>query len=226
MINLRADFPFSRLHLIRRNWKLVGTTALVLAIQLLAEVQLLRTNIKDINTSLIYTMDWGLGYLFLAMLGICLIKFIYDFLYYRKFVFGIDEDNFVLIFGLFTHHEHVIPLSRMSGISVDKNFLDVLMGLADVTVSAPFDVTDRYIKLSGFSYFTARMLENYLVGLVPEGVEVPREKHLEENQVNEMPYNPTSESSLTGKHRKDEGSRRSKYLKSKVFPPEIDDIDT
>lgn len=77
-----------------------------------------------------------LALLILVCVLAVVLNFLYHYAYYKTYYYDITNDMLVIRKGVFTPKEISIPFSRIQDVYVDRDFLDLLLGLYDVHVSS------------------------------------------------------------------------------------------
>ncbi len=78
---------------------------------------------------------WFAGLLFTALMVACIVKYIYEYYYYKSYFYDVNDDVLIVKKGVFGSRELVIPFEKIQDVFVDRDWLDLAFGLYDVYVS-------------------------------------------------------------------------------------------
>ena len=78
---------------------------------------------------------WLLIPLFVLLALICVIKYVYEYYYYKKYFYDLNDEVLVIRKGVFGSRELTIPFEKIQDVFIDRDWLDLAFGLYDVYVS-------------------------------------------------------------------------------------------
>ncbi len=73
--------------------------------------------------------------LFAFLASICSLKYIYEYYYYKRYFYDLNDDMLVIRKGVFGSRELMIPFEKIQDVFVDRDWLDLAFGLYDVYVT-------------------------------------------------------------------------------------------
>lgn len=80
-------------------------------------------------------LSWLLIPLFVLLALVCAIKYIYEYYYYKKYFYDLNDEMLVIRKGVFGSRELTIPFEKIQDVFIDRDWLDLAFGLYDVYVS-------------------------------------------------------------------------------------------
>jgi membrane protein YdbS with pleckstrin-like domain len=103
-------------------------------------------------------------FLLLALILIAIfLNILYNYLYYKKYYYNIKDDLLVIRKGLFLPDEISIPYNRIQDIYVDRDTLDLILGLYDVHVSSATTESGKDAHIDGVTYANAVKLKEMIL---------------------------------------------------------------
>ncbi|MCX6775781.1 MAG: PH domain-containing protein [Candidatus Micrarchaeota archaeon] len=100
--------------------------------------------------------------IFLAMT----LNILYHYIYYKTYYFNIKEDVLVIRKGVFMPDEISIPYNRIQDIYVNRDFLDLILGLYDVHVSSATAESALDAHIDGVTHKNAVKLKEMVLDKV------------------------------------------------------------
>ena len=91
------------------------------------------------------------------------INFLYHYLYYKTYYYNVKDDVLVIRKGIFIPDEISIPYNRIQDIYVDRDTLDLLLGLYDVHVSSATVQSGKDAHIDGVKYGSATKLKEMIL---------------------------------------------------------------
>jgi membrane protein YdbS with pleckstrin-like domain len=104
--------------------------------------------------------------LVMICLAVFIINFLYHYVYYKTYYYDITNDMLVIRKGVFTPKEISIPFSRIQDVYVDRDLLDLVLGLYDVHVSSATLQSGVDAHIDGVSAQNASILKEIILGKV------------------------------------------------------------
>jgi membrane protein YdbS with pleckstrin-like domain len=101
--------------------------------------------------------------LFALIFIVISINIFYNYLYYKTYYYNIKEDLLVIRKGLFLPDEISIPYNRIQDIYVDRDTLDLILGLYDVHVSSATTESGKDAHIDGVTYANAVKLKEMIL---------------------------------------------------------------
>jgi membrane protein YdbS with pleckstrin-like domain len=94
---------------------------------------------------------------------------VYEYYYWARYFYDMDEHNIVVRKGVFAQKEITIPFSRITDVYVDQDLLDVLFGLYDVHVSTPTEESGKFAHIDGIDKAGSQHLRQMILDRINEG---------------------------------------------------------
>jgi len=91
------------------------------------------------------------------------LNILYHYIYYKTYYYNIKDDLLVIRKGIFMPDEISIPYNRIQDIYVDRDVLDVLLGLYDVHVSSATVASGVDAHIDGVTYGNAVLLKDMIL---------------------------------------------------------------
>ena len=88
---------------------------------------------------------------------------IYQFLYWRRYHYDMDEKNIVIRKGVIAQKEITLPFSRMTDVYVQQDAFDAVLGLYDVHFSTPTQEPGQFAHIDGVSRIGAQQLRQMVL---------------------------------------------------------------
>jgi putative membrane protein len=70
----------------------------------------------------------------LATLGLIALVGVYEYLYWKNFVYTIEEDGLKIVSGVISKNDRDIPLKRIQNIDINRNILQRMLGIAKADI--------------------------------------------------------------------------------------------
>ena len=159
--NLRETFPISPLKVVR-----VSIVWILFYILSTAVMLLVLSSIKPVLDPLSgFTYSVGL---FVIIAGgiICLAKLIYEAIYYKLFEYHIEDGNIVVTEGIFFKERGMFPISTISDVYLERNFLDLFFGLYNIHITNPGAESHHFGDIRGLTPENAVGFQDYLKNLI------------------------------------------------------------
>jgi membrane protein YdbS with pleckstrin-like domain len=99
---------------------------------------------------------------FVIFLAVAL-NILYHYIYYKNYYYNIKDDILVIRKGLFIPEEISIPYNRIQDIYVDRDMLDLILGLYDVHVSSATVESGVDAHIDGVTQKNAMMLKDMIL---------------------------------------------------------------
>jgi membrane protein YdbS with pleckstrin-like domain len=106
--------------------------------------------------------------LFTVIFLVVVINTVYNYLYYKTYYFNIKDDLLVIREGVFLPDEISIPYNRIQDIYVDRDTLDLILGLYDVHVSSATVTSEKDAHIDGVTNANAVKLKEMILEKVKE----------------------------------------------------------
>ena len=100
-------------------------------------------------------------FVFLALL-FCWIP-VYQYLYYQRYFYDMDEKNIVIRKGVWAQKEITLPFSRITDVYVDQDILDVPFKLYDVHISTPTESSGMFAHIDGINKEGSQQLRQMIL---------------------------------------------------------------
>lgn len=100
-------------------------------------------------------------FVFLAIF--CGARFAYEICYYLTYSYDMDLRTLTVRKGVIVRRESILPLSRITDVYIDQDYLGVLFGLYDVHVSTPTLDSGRFAHFDGINRRGAIKLRQLLL---------------------------------------------------------------
>ncbi|MEM3556187.1 MAG: PH domain-containing protein [Candidatus Micrarchaeia archaeon] len=104
-----------------------------------------------------------LALLIMICVAVIIINFLYHYVYYKTYYYDIKNDMLVIRKGVFTPREISIPFSRIQDVYVDRDLLDLILGLYDVHVSSATLQSGVDAHIDGVSAENATLLKEIIL---------------------------------------------------------------
>ncbi|NYZ76281.1 PH domain-containing protein [Candidatus Micrarchaeota archaeon] len=91
------------------------------------------------------------------------LNILYHYVYYKTYYYNIKDDVLVIRKGIFKPDEISIPYNRIQDIYVDRDTLDLLLGLYDVHVSSATVTSEKDAHIDGVTYANAVKLKEMIL---------------------------------------------------------------
>ena len=102
---------------------------------------------------------------FFACLIVTLVRLAYDALYHALYDYSIELEHLTISKGVFSWLRASFPIARISDVSIKRNFLQILCGVADVDILTSSPDTESGL-IEGLSFKTALELQAELLALI------------------------------------------------------------
>lgn len=93
----------------------------------------------------------------------------YQYLYYRRYFYDMDDKNIVIRKGVVAQREITLPFSRITDVYVDQDLFDVLFGLYDVHMSTPTQESGLFAHIDGVNKAGSQQLRDMILERVNRG---------------------------------------------------------
>ncbi|MFH0818301.1 MAG: PH domain-containing protein [Candidatus Micrarchaeota archaeon] len=80
-------------------------------------------------------INWVVLVAFLFLASACVLKYLYEYYYYKKYFYDLNEDVLVIKKGVFGSRELIVPFEKIQDVFIDRDWLDLAFGLYDVYVT-------------------------------------------------------------------------------------------
>lgn len=156
--DLREQFPLSPFSIVRRvfPWLLVylGFLFVVLMSQIhLEDPQFAQA--YEFYRSVVWWVLFG-GALVVS------VKALYEYLYFHFYYYGLEEGHLVVSEGILLKEREMLPLSVITDIFIDRQVLDFLFGIYNLTAVNPGGAGQRFRDIRGLSKRHAVGLQDYI----------------------------------------------------------------
>ena len=88
---------------------------------------------------------------------------LYQYFYFKRYFYDIDENNIVIRKGVITQKEITLPFSRITDVYVDQDFFDVLFGIYDVHISTPTQESGLFAHIDGIDKKGSEQLKKMIL---------------------------------------------------------------
>jgi len=102
---------------------------------------------------------------FFLALAASLVKILYDLVFMMLSHYAIELEHLTISKGVFVRLRASFPLARINDVSIKRNFLEILMGLATVDILTASPLTDSGL-IEGMSLKNALGLQAHLLALI------------------------------------------------------------
>ena len=166
--DLKEDASSNTLRLSRKKIikKTLGGTIVLIVTFILALVTYLTypTLISDTLAPIIAINQtiFMLAVFFVILLAVAL-NFLYHYIYYKKYYYNLKDDVVVIRKGIFMPDEISIPYNRIQDIYVDRDMLDLMLGLYDVHVSSATVESGKDAHIDGVTHGNAVKLKEMIL---------------------------------------------------------------
>ncbi len=104
-----------------------------------------------------------LGISLLLLGGAAMAAYFYEYLYFRRYFYGMGKDVLVIRKGVFTLGETTLPFERIQDVFIDRDVLDQALGLYDLHVSTATIQSGLNANIDGLSFEGAEGLKRVLL---------------------------------------------------------------
>lgn len=70
----------------------------------------------------------------MSILGLSILVIAYEYLYWKNFVFTVEEDGLKIMSGVISKNDRDIPLKRIQNIDINRNILQRMLGIAKADI--------------------------------------------------------------------------------------------
>ncbi len=95
-------------------------------------------------------------------------KFIWEYIYLRRYRYDIDRRNVIIRKGVVTKHEVTLPFSKITDVYVDRDVLDVVFNLWDLHISTPTALSGMTAHIDGLSKDGCRRIREMILDGIRE----------------------------------------------------------
>jgi len=88
---------------------------------------------------------------FLLVLFLLVWNPIYQYFYFKRYFYDMDEKNIIIRKGVFAQKEITLPFSRITDVYVDQDLLDVIFKIFDVHISTPTEQSGLFAHIDGIN---------------------------------------------------------------------------
>lgn len=156
VVDLRQSFPVSWRYAFRKTIGFAAVLgALVGGYWLLDRYHILPNSRLRAVQNFRYLILWG-------MVGAIAVKYIMAEAYRQCFYYGTEGFRLVISRGVMLKQRGSLPLLPVSEIYVQRNLLDMLLGLANVDVYTPMDQTRKFARVECLRTADANHLQDFL----------------------------------------------------------------
>lgn len=106
----------------------------------------------------------------------CVVLFVpfIQFLYFLTYFYDSDEKNVIIRKGILAKREVTLPFSKITDVYVERDFLDVLLGLYDIHISTPTAESGKMAHIDGVDRRCSQALREYFLEMVNSYKEQPK----------------------------------------------------
>lgn len=148
---LRDRFPLQRRKILKKS---LGSLLKILPIAVLLAALVLGAVLQDnfFRPSAWKSDHWDIviGVVFLVIV-VSFSKMIYEYCYFVRYHYDMDEKNVVIRKGVITTREITLPFSKITDVYVDQDLFDVMLMLYDLHISTPTAESGRFAHIDGLN---------------------------------------------------------------------------
>jgi membrane protein YdbS with pleckstrin-like domain len=160
---ISEQIRLSRRKIIKKT--LVGNVVLIIiaVLLLLFYPALISINSQSIFPSLARDNTIILVVTLMIIFMILVANVVYHYLYYKKYYYNLRKDILVIRKGVFTPKEISVPLDKIQDVYVDRDMMDLLLGLYDVHVSSATIQSGAEAHIDGVKHEAASQLREMIL---------------------------------------------------------------
>jgi uncharacterized membrane protein YdbT with pleckstrin-like domain len=146
---LRETIPLQPAKVIKKS---VGATLGVLVLCGFASVFVYLfavSELEDVPEILRALRPYLIGAWIAFVVALLLWNPVYQYLYYRRYFYDIDEKTITIRKGVIAQKEITLPFSKITDVYVDQDLLDVAFKLRDVHISTPTEQSGAFAHIDG-----------------------------------------------------------------------------
>lgn len=152
METLRERIPLRRRKILKKSLLKIVVTTVVAAIITLGLVLLLDYLMANTGAAreLLEDKVDGIMIAWFILIGllICTSPF-YQYLYFRKYFYDVDEQNVIIRKGVIATREITLSFKKITDVYVDQDIFDWIFGLYDVHISTPTVESGKFAHIDG-----------------------------------------------------------------------------
>ncbi|MFT6165636.1 MAG: putative membrane protein [Vicingaceae bacterium] len=109
-----------------------------------------------------FSMNTGMLFLWVAIVVIVLLTLVYSILVYKRFVFYIDEGEFIIEKGLFNREKIAVPFERIQSVHIDQNVVQRALKVVGLKIDTAGSGT-KELEIVALPDTFARSIQEYLI---------------------------------------------------------------
>ena len=163
-INLRKQYPLSKLSIFRRSWHWLFIYVDVVGL-LLSRALFAAPNSESGN---LFTQmfNWLSFYLIFGGLAVITAKLFYEVLYYCTYQYVVDSGGISVVEGVLIRVRSSYPLTKITDVYLDRNWIEVICLLWNLNIATPNPASFGFGQIRGLRRDVAVALSDYLNSLL------------------------------------------------------------
>lgn len=151
MPTLRETIPLQKVKIIKKS--IAETIGLIFSCGFISIFVCLLTlpEVKDLPDVLQVARKFLLVAWFLFVLFLLAWNPIYQYFYFKRYFYDMDEKNIIIRKGVFAQKEITLPFSRITDVYVDQDLLDAIFKIFDVHISTPTEQSGSFAHIDGIN---------------------------------------------------------------------------
>ena len=109
-----------------------------------------------------FSMNTGMLFLWVAIVVVVLLTLIYSILVYKRFVFYIEEGEFIIEKGLFNREKIAVPFERIQSVHIDQNVIQRALKVVGLKIDTAGSGT-KELEIVALPDAYARSIQEYLI---------------------------------------------------------------
>ena len=109
-----------------------------------------------------FSMNTGMLFLWIAIVVVVLLTLIYSILVYKRFVFYIEEGEFIIEKGLFNREKIAVPFERIQSVHIDQNVVQRALKVVGLKIDTAGSGT-KELEIVALPDTFARSIQEYLI---------------------------------------------------------------
>jgi membrane protein YdbS with pleckstrin-like domain len=101
--------------------------------------------------------------LFAFLASACILKYVYELYYYKRYFYDLNDDMLVISKGVFGTRELTVPFDKIQDVFIDRDWLDLAFGLYDVYVTTVSSRSILNAHIDGVSEKNAEQIAELLL---------------------------------------------------------------
>ena len=167
MSTLRERIPLRRRKILKKSLLKIVITSVVAAIITLGLVLLLDYLVNNVGSGareLLEDKGDGILIAWFVLIGIliCTSPF-YQYLYFRKYFYDVDEQNLIIRKGVIATREITLSFKKITDVYVDQDIFDWIFGLYDVHISTPTAESGKFAHIDGVDKAGAQEIKKLIL---------------------------------------------------------------